>query len=165
MLTSASPRSPARTLRTDPTEMPGRLRAHGGFTLIEVVIALAIIGLVAAVAVPAMARRLDAAYRAADLAQVVGSARLLPVRAAAMGAELKLDAAGLARPMADGQPPFDLPPGWTLTPQDPTPQLGRAGSCTEGSLLLTAPAPVQSWRLHFDALSCELQLTELGSGA
>lgn len=145
--------------------MSGRLRVHGGFTLIEVVVALAIIGLVAAVAVPAMARRLDAAYRSADLAQVVGSARLLPVRAAAMGAEIKLDTAGLARPMADGQPPMDLPPGWTLTPQDPTPQLGRAGSCTEGSLLLTTPAPVQSWRLRFAALSCELQVIPLDGGA
>ncbi|KQW42088.1 MULTISPECIES: type II secretion system protein [unclassified Roseateles] len=145
--------------------MPGRLRADGGFTLIEVVVALAIIGLVAAVAVPALARRLDAAYRAADLAQVVGSARLLPVRAAAMGAELKLDASGLIRPMADGQPPMDLPPGWTLVPQDPPPRLGRAGSCTEGSLLLTAPTPVRTWRLHFGALSCELQVTELGGGS
>ncbi|MGM9484156.1 type II secretion system protein [Roseateles sp. NT4] len=144
--------------------MPGRLRAHGGFTLIEVVVALAIIGLVAAVAVPALARRLDAAYRAADLAQVAGSARLLPVRAAAMGVELKLDAAGLARPMADGLPPVELPPGWTLKPQDPAPRLGRAGSCTEGALLLTAPSPVQQWRLQFGALSCELQITDLGSG-
>ncbi|NCT83551.1 MAG: type II secretion system protein [Comamonadaceae bacterium] len=140
-------------------------RSQGGFTLIEVVVALTIIGLVTAVAVPAMARRLDAAYRSADLAQIVGSARLLPVRAAAMGAEIKLDAAGLARPMADGQPPLDLPPGWTLAPQGEPPQLGRAGICTEGNLLLTAPAPVQSWRLHFDALSCALQVVPLEGGA
>jgi prepilin-type N-terminal cleavage/methylation domain-containing protein len=145
--------------------MRSRLRTHGGFTLIEVVVALAVIGLVAAVAVPEMARRLDTAYRSADLAQVVGSARLLPTRATAMGSELTLDEPSLTRAMADGQPPLDLPPGWTLKPQQPAPRVGRGGSCTEGSLLLTAPAPVQSWQLRFREVSCELQVTELRGGS
>lgn len=145
--------------------MPRRLRSHGGFTLIEVVIALAIVALVAAVAVPAMARRLDSAYRTADLAQVIGSARLLPVRAAAMGIERKLDVAGLAARLADGALPLDLPPGWTVTPDRTPPQIGRAGSCTNGDLILTSPPPVQSWRLRFGGLSCQVQVTESGAAS
>jgi prepilin-type N-terminal cleavage/methylation domain-containing protein len=85
---------------------PGSLRSCSprgvtrlGFTLIEVLIALSIIAMVAAVAVPSLARRLDLAFSDADLQQAQASAKLLPARVATLGIELTLDAAALAKPL------------------------------------------------------------------
>lgn len=150
-------------MRRRPLRRNGRCE-RSGFTLIEVLIALAIIGFVAALAVPALIKRLDAAFRSADLAQVVASAALLPVRAAAQGVVLTLDAEGLTRALPDGQPPLDLPPGWRLSPGAPTLQIARGGTCTAASVILTSPPPTQQWELGFEALSCRLQVRNVGAG-
>lgn len=141
-----------------------RSRHPRGFTLIEVVIALSIIGLVTAVAVPVMARRVDEAFRAADLALIFSRAKLLPARVATLGVELVLDKEGLARPLPDGHPPLELPEGWRLLGGDDAPRFGRGASCIAGELTLQSPEPAQRWRLHFADLSCEAQLTSLVPG-
>lgn len=138
----------------------GILRAQGGFTLMEALIALSILGFVAAVAVPQLSNRLDSAFSDADLAQIVSSARMLPVRLAILGTELKLDTATARTALADAKLPLDLPPRWSLEVEK-APVFGRSGSCEEGTLVLTEPIAGQRWRLQFARISCELTITSL----
>ncbi|WP_269631610.1 type II secretion system protein [Pelomonas sp. BJYL3] len=132
---------------------PAGLSASRGFTLLEVVIALSIIGLLTAVAVPALAKRLESAFESADLAQVRSSAELLSTRLATLGVELRLDAKSQARLLPDGRPPLDLPPGWTLDSKAP-PVFGRLGACEPGEVQIRDPRSQRQWRLQFAAISC-----------
>jgi prepilin-type N-terminal cleavage/methylation domain-containing protein len=135
-----------------------------GFTLIEVLIALAIIALVAAVAVPGLARRLDAAFGDADLQQAVASARLLPARVATLGIDLTLDTAAMSRPLPDGGPPLDIPRGWEVTVEKPA-RLSRSGTCEAGSLVVREPAEGRRWRFGVARLTCEIGIMTLAEGA
>ncbi|MCC7461849.1 MAG: type II secretion system protein [Gammaproteobacteria bacterium] len=146
-----------------PPTAASRLARPRGFTLLEVLVALAIIGLVAAVALPSLGRRLDAAFVDADLQQARASALMLPARVATLGIELTLDAAALARALPDGQPPLDLPAGWSVQVRK-APVFARAGSCVPGELELAAPGG-QRWRLAYARLTCELTASELPEGA
>lgn len=139
-------------------------RASRGFTLLEVLVALAIVALVAAVALPSLGRRLDIAFADADLEQVRASALLLPARTATLGIELRLDDAALARPLPDGQPPLDLPPGWSVQVRQ-APVFGRGGSCTPGAFDLRAAADGRRWRFAYARLSCALSVADAAEGA
>jgi len=132
---------------------PAGLSASRGFTLLEVVIALSIIGLLTAVAVPALAKRLESAFESADLAQVRSSAELLSTRLATLGVELRLDAKAQTLPLPDGRLPLDLPPGWTLESKAP-PFFGRLGACEPGEVQIKDPRSQRQWRLQFAAISC-----------
>lgn len=123
-------------------------------------IALSILGLLAAVAIPQLSKRLDSAFADADLAQVVSSARLLPVRLATLGIELKLDAAAMRSPLPDGRQVLDLPLNWQVSVERP-PIFGRSGSCDEGSLVVTEPAAGLRWRISFAPISCQTTVTAL----
>lgn len=146
--------------RCRPPANPNRLE---GFTLIEVVIALSIIGLVTAVAVPAMARKVDAAFRSADLSLIQARLRLLPARTATLGVELTLNTQTLSQRLPDGHLPIDMPIGWSITAGTPPPKLGRGSTCTEGVLLLKSPEPVQLWQIRLSNIGCEPQMSALGS--
>lgn len=134
-----------------------------GFTLIEVLIALAIISMVAAVVVPSLARRLDAAFSDADLQQAQASARLLPARVATLGIDLTLDAAALDKPLPDGNLPLDIPPGWKVKIESPA-RLSRSGTCDAGSLVLLEPTEGRRWRFGVARITCEITLTALAEG-
>ncbi|GMV44666.1 MAG: hypothetical protein AMXMBFR66_00640 [Pseudomonadota bacterium] len=138
-------------------------RAPRGFTLLEVLAALAIVALVAAVALPGLGRRLDIAFADADLEQVRASALLLPARTATLGIELTLDEAAVARALPDGQPPLDLPQGWSVQVRQP-PRFGRGGSCAEGAFDLRAPADGRRWRFTYARLSCALSVVDAAEG-
>jgi len=132
--------------------------------LIEVLVALAIIALVAAVAVPSLARRLDFAFSDADLQQAQTSARLLPARVATLGIDLTLDAAALAKPLPDGNPPLDIPRGWQTKVETPA-RLSRSGTCEAGALVLREPTEGRRWRIGIARLTCEIGITALADGA
>lgn len=127
-------------------------------------IALAIIALVAAVALPGLASRLDAAFSDADLQQAQASARLLPARVATLGIDLTLDAAALAKPLPDGNLPLDLPRGWQTQVETPA-RLSRSGTCDAGSLVLREPTEGRRWRFGVARITCEVSITALTEGA
>lgn len=135
-------------------------RGPSGFTLIEVLIALGILSLLAAVVMPGLARRLDLAYSDAELQQALSSASILPARVATLGIDLQLDAASLDKPLPDGQPPIDIPRGWTAKVEAAA-KLSRTGSCEPGSLVLREPSSGHRWRLTYARLSCELGVAAL----
>jgi prepilin-type N-terminal cleavage/methylation domain-containing protein len=137
--------------------------AAAGFTLVELVLALSIIALVAAVALPSLVRRLDAAFSEADLQQAKSSAQMLPARVAALGIDLQLDKLSVAKALPDGVLPLDLPAGWEFTPEKVV-RLMRSGSCEAGSWLLREPAGGRRWRFAMARLTCEVSVLELTEG-
>ncbi len=153
-------------------DCPGISRPHrpaagsagsAGFTLIEVLIALAIISMVAAIVVPGLARRLDVAFSDADLQQAKASAILLPARVATLGIDLTLDAAALDKPLPDGNLPLEIPLGWTVKIESPA-RLSRSGTCDAGSLVLLEPTEGRRWRFSIARITCEITLTALAEG-
>jgi prepilin-type N-terminal cleavage/methylation domain-containing protein len=165
MPTSGRPpsrRQPVRRLRcgwADSAALP-----PNGFTLIELVLALAIVALVAAVALPSLARRLDAAFSEADLQQAKSSAEVLPARVATLGIDLRLNAAAVRQVLPDGVLPLDIPSGWELIPEK-TAVLTRTGTCEAGSWLLLEPAGGRRWRFAIADLTCEVSVVELTGAA
>ncbi len=145
-----------------PLRRPGL--GTSGFTLIEVLVALAIIAMMAAVVVPGLARRLDVAFNHADLQQVQASAWLLPARVATLGIDLILDTAALTKPLPDGTPPLDIPRGWVANIETPA-KLSHSGTCEAGSLVMREPVKGRRWRFSIARLTCELSIDELAEGA
>lgn len=166
MPTSATP-APPRLRSAEPrrsARRPPLAASPAGFTLIEVLIALSIIALLAAVAVPGLARRLDAAFSDADLQQAQASARLLPARVATLGIDLTLDTAALLRPLPDANLPLDIPRGWQTKVETPA-RLSRTGTCEAGSLVLREPNDGRRWRIGITRLTCEVIISALAEGA
>jgi prepilin-type N-terminal cleavage/methylation domain-containing protein len=147
-----------------PRHAEHRAAANRGFTLLEVLLALAIVAVVMAVAVPQLAHRLDGAYADAELAQAGSSARGLPARLALLGVEVRLDDAALAKALPDGRPPLDLPQRWQVKVEK-APVFGRAGSCEPGTLMLTEPSTGRRWRVAFARVSCAVTVTVLDAQA
>jgi len=127
---------------------PSSSRAQAGFTLIEVLIALAIIAMVAAVALPGLARRLDIAFGEADCSSPCPAARLLPARVATLGIDLRLDAAALDKVLPDGNLRWICPAAGSWKVESAA-RLSHTGSCEPGSLMLREPTRAGRWRLSF----------------
>lgn len=98
---------------TDPGRTAGP--APRGFTLLEVIVVLAIMGLVAAVATPAVVRGIDSWRRQAQADAVMDQLRGLPARARAAGRPIEVSDASLA----GESPPLQVEAGWTLAVPEP----------------------------------------------
>lgn len=116
-----------------PAPRAATLRAAtlSGFTLLEIIVVLAIMGMVAAIATPAVVRGIDTWRRQAQADALMDQLRGLPSRARAAGRPIEISAASLAGESA----PLVVDPGWTLAV--PVPWLVQAnGVCQGGSVEL-----------------------------
>lgn len=102
-----------------------------GFTLLEMVVVLAILGLAASIAAPAALRGVDAWQRRGVLDALLDQVRGLPAAARAQGREVVLDDALLASPDA----PLRVAEDWSLTTDTPW-RVRYNGVCDPGVLRL-----------------------------
>lgn len=107
-----------------PTDLP---RLAAGFTLLEIIVVLAIMGLVTAVVAPSAIRGIDSWRRQAQADLVIDQIRALPGRARASGRAIDISDESLA---ADASP-LEVGEGWRL--HVPTPWTVQAnGACAPG---------------------------------
>ena len=109
-----------------------------GFTLLELVVVLAIIGLLTALAAPRLYRAWESVTEQTTRNGVIAQVALLSQRANALGAAFALSAETAAQPLPDGRPMVDLPPGWRLSTEAPI-RFNVIGVCSGGALRLDAP--------------------------
>ncbi len=115
--------------------MRSHAKAEAGFTLLEILVVLAIGALVIATVIPAMGRVVDAVTYDSELQDVVGQLDQLGFRAFTSGKPIVL---------ADGTPQtiatagLDLPRAWSLSISRPI-HFNSVGMCDGGSVSVTAP--------------------------
>lgn len=126
----ASMRTSGTCRRTEAVQAPRVHRSHG-FTLLEIIVVLAIMGLVAAVATPAVVRGIDSWRRQAQADALMDQLRGLPSRARASGRPIEISAATLS----GDAPPLAAEAGWSLAV--PSPWTVQAnGVCQGGTVEL-----------------------------
>lgn len=101
-----------------------------GFTLIELSVALAIAGLLVAVAIPGLARLYARVQFNASVAELASGINALPRVAFALGEE------GTLSDLAARH--LDIPPGWTLAGADRI-YIRSSGLCGGGRLHIVTP--------------------------
>ena len=123
MSASAQARSPR------PERMP-RMR-HGGFTLLEMIVVLAILGLAAALVGPSMVKSIDTWRRKAAMDVLLDQLRALPGNARGSGKPIIVSDATLA----SATPPLRIDADWTLHAPKPW-SVGANGVCQGGEVIV-----------------------------
>ena len=105
---------------------------HRGFTLLEMIVVLAILGLAAALVGPSMLRGIDAWRRQAAMDGLLDQLRALPGNARGTGKPITISDATLA----SATPPLRIDADWTL--HAPTPwSVGANGVCQGGEVIVS----------------------------
>lgn len=117
-------------------------RPYHAFTLLELLIVLALIGLVAAIVVPGLARTYEAIVGSGERADVVRALERLPLRVRASGRDLALDAGDTEH----FDPLLELPDGWRVKLSGPL-QVARSGLCTPSKVIVTGRGNTETWVL------------------
>jgi prepilin-type N-terminal cleavage/methylation domain-containing protein len=129
--------APLSRAEPDAARGPAARRGAAGFTLVEMLVVLAILGLLAALAFPALTRAYDRARFAFGRDSIERAIDLLPLRAYGEARRLVLD-------YANGAPPAEpvpetvrlpLPEGWRARTEEPI-VYTETGVCLGGALSL-----------------------------
>ncbi|MBV1774729.1 type II secretion system GspH family protein [Burkholderiaceae bacterium DAT-1] len=87
---------------------------YSGFTLIEVLVVLLIMGMMAGVVAPAINRMLDGANARLELQQIIQACKRMPYRVQQSAQYVDWNVSALTLAYVDGSPLIDLPEGWQL---------------------------------------------------
>ena len=121
-------------------------RADKGFTLIELVIALAIIGLGLSFVLPRMMAWVDRLAFSTRQQRFEDALADLGSRARRSGRSVVLRSTDLV-PNSNESSPIELPSSWSLTVEPPI-AFRYDGVCTGGTVRLSFPAGERSYRLQ-----------------
>lgn len=121
---------------------------EAGFTLLEIIVVLAIMGLVAAVVAPSAVRGIDSWRRQAQADALMDQIRALPARARASGRPIEISTDALAQ---DGAP-LTVDEGWRLEVPEPW-RVQANGACLGGTVELHGAD--RSLVLRVDAPFCD----------
>jgi prepilin-type N-terminal cleavage/methylation domain-containing protein len=102
---------------------------QAGFTLLEMIVVLALLGLVTAMVVPSMLRGIDSWRRQSAMDALLDQIRALPGVARASGKAQVIDDTTLA----SSTPPLRIEDGWRLSAPVPM-QVAGSGVCSGGEL-------------------------------
>ncbi len=114
---------------------PKRWRAQQGFTLLEMLVVMAIIGLAAATVVPVLARVVAAVRHNGEVQDIVDQLGQLSLRAYSSGKPLVLSE---ETQKAMSPAIVEMPSGWALSIAQPI-HFNAMGLCDGGSVGLVAP--------------------------
>jgi prepilin-type N-terminal cleavage/methylation domain-containing protein len=103
----------------------------GGFTLLEMIVVLAILGLAAALVGPSMVRSIDTWRRQAAMDVLLDQQRALPGNARGSGKQITVSDATLA----SATPPLRIDADWTLHAPEPW-SVGANGVCQGGEVII-----------------------------
>lgn len=117
--------------------MLNRIKSRG-FTLVEILVVLVVIGLIAGVAMPNMVKMLQSAERAGQRDTLLSEIAGLGYRAYLTGQPLTLGGAPVAGEGGETQPPFQIPQGWQLEIPRPI-TYNFNGICSGGQIILVSP--------------------------
>lgn len=131
-----------------PTSGAKRL-PESGFTLLEVIVVLAIMGMATALVAPSAIRGIDSWRRQAVFDALNDQVRSLPARARSTGVAIVLDDDTLA----GDAPPLRMDPGWQVSAPEPW-RVHANGAC-DGGRLLVRDADGDAWWIEVAAPFCE----------
>lgn len=129
-------------------------RPEAGFTLIEMVVVMTLIGLMAGIALPAMQRWFDSISARAQLSEVSIQFQQLASRAALLSQTVVLNKASWREKMSDGEAALALPEGWSITSATPV-TFFHSGICDGGLVDLLGPQQ-RKVQLQIARASCDV---------
>lgn len=123
-------------------------RASDGFTLLEILVVLALIGLVMGIALPNLARMSDSYVDRQNWRQLEGELERLPAQAYGESRAILLDTRTAATVLRT------LPEGWAASLERPI-RVDATGWCSGGSIVVR-PSRGEQRRYRLDAPSCRI---------
>lgn len=130
----------------------GRMLGRRGFTLLEMVVVLSILGLATAIAAPSVLRGIDTWQRRGEVESVLDQVRGLPAAARAQGRDLLISRESLVA--ADA--PLHAGAGWSVTTDQPW-RVRHNGVCDGGVIQLESAG--RATRIEVSAPFCDPRIS------